>query len=339
MSEVLVSVVLPIYNVEKYLDRCVNSIINQTYKNLEIILVDDGSPDNCPTMCEEWKKRDERIKAVHKPNAGLGMARNTGIENATGDYICFIDSDDFIDADTIETCVGRLILDKTDIAIYGYKSIGKDGTINNQAIPHCPKNLYRSKEVQEIFLPQLISPIKGDWGIMMSSCCCLYNMKLINNTSFRFVSEREIISEDVYSLLKLYKKVESVSVINRSFYNYCLNETSLTHTYRKDRYEKIKYFYLESLKLCKEQGYNNDVIKAMQGSYISNTIAAIKMITKSDEKLSEKKKALRNITEDEVLQDLLQSDELWIENKNKRILYKILRNKNILALYAVARLR
>ena len=90
-NQILVSVVLPIYNVEKYMDRCINSIINQTYKNLEIILVDDGSPDNCPQKCDDWGIKDSRIKVVHKKNAGLGMARNTGIENATGDYICFID--------------------------------------------------------------------------------------------------------------------------------------------------------------------------------------------------------------------------------------------------------
>ena len=85
----LVSVVLPIYNVEKYLDRCIESVINQTYKNLEILLVDDGSPDSCPQKCEEWAKKDERIKVIHKTNAGLGYARNTGIENASGEYICF----------------------------------------------------------------------------------------------------------------------------------------------------------------------------------------------------------------------------------------------------------
>ena len=84
-----ISLIIPVYNVEKYLDRCITSIVNQTYRNLEIILVDDGSPDNCPSMCDRWGEKDSRIKVVHKENAGLGMARNTGIECATGDYICF----------------------------------------------------------------------------------------------------------------------------------------------------------------------------------------------------------------------------------------------------------
>ena len=102
MIEVKVSIVVPVYNVEKYLDRCIESIVNQTYKNLEIILVDDGSTDSCPQMCDEWGLKDSRIKVVHKENAGLGMARNTGIDNALGEYIFFFGSDDYVDVTTVE---------------------------------------------------------------------------------------------------------------------------------------------------------------------------------------------------------------------------------------------
>lgn len=97
-----VTVVIPIYNVEKYLNRCIESVAGQTYKNLEIILVDDESPDNCPRICEDWKNRDNRIKVIHKKNGGLGYARNIGIDCATGEYICFVDSDDYIAADMVE---------------------------------------------------------------------------------------------------------------------------------------------------------------------------------------------------------------------------------------------
>lgn len=98
----LISVIVPIYKVEKYLDRCINSIVNQTYRNLEIILVDDGSPDKCPLMCDEWQKKDERIKVIHKENGGLSSARNAGLDIATGEYIAFVDSDDYILPDMYE---------------------------------------------------------------------------------------------------------------------------------------------------------------------------------------------------------------------------------------------
>ncbi len=98
----LISVIVPVYKVEKYLDQCVSSIVNQTYKNLEIILVDDGSPDNCPAMCDAWAEKDSRIRVIHKENGGLSQARNVGLALATGEYIGFVDSDDWIAADMYE---------------------------------------------------------------------------------------------------------------------------------------------------------------------------------------------------------------------------------------------
>ena len=92
----LISVIVPVYKVEKYLDKCVQSIVDQTYRNLEIILVDDGSPDNCPAMCDAWAEKDDRIRVIHKENGGLSDARNAGMAIATGEYIGFVDSDDWI---------------------------------------------------------------------------------------------------------------------------------------------------------------------------------------------------------------------------------------------------
>ena len=102
MENPLISVIVPIYNVEEYLNRCVESIVNQTYQKLEIILVDDGSPDNCPRMCDDWAKKDSRIKVIHKENGGLSDARNAGMKITTGEYISFIDSDDYIETCMIE---------------------------------------------------------------------------------------------------------------------------------------------------------------------------------------------------------------------------------------------
>lgn len=112
----LISVIVPIYNVEKYLARCVDSIVNQTYKNLEIILVDDGSPDRCPQMCDDYAEKDSRIKVVHKKNGGLSDARNAGIDVATGEYISFIDSDDYVSDDFFECLLDVMNKKNSDIA-------------------------------------------------------------------------------------------------------------------------------------------------------------------------------------------------------------------------------
>lgn len=118
----LISVIIPIYKVEEYLDKCISSVVNQTYKNLEIILVDDGSPDNCPTMCDDWAKKDERIRVIHKSNGGLSDARNVGLEIASGDYIAFVDSDDYIKPDMIEKLYAAIRREDADIAACGILS-------------------------------------------------------------------------------------------------------------------------------------------------------------------------------------------------------------------------
>ena len=123
MKNPLISVIVPIYNVEEYLNRCVESIVYQTYQNLEIILVDDGSPDNCSHMCDCWAGKDNRIKVIHKENGGLSDARNAGMKIATGEYISFIDSDDWIDRKTFSLVMEKIIATKAQIGAFNIISV------------------------------------------------------------------------------------------------------------------------------------------------------------------------------------------------------------------------
>ena len=115
----LISVIIPIYKVEEFLDKCISSVVNQTYYNLEIILVDDGSPDNCPQMCDVWASRDNRINVIHKPNGGLSDARNAGIQIAKGDFIAFVDSDDWIAPNMYQMMVDAIEKENADICACG----------------------------------------------------------------------------------------------------------------------------------------------------------------------------------------------------------------------------
>lgn len=117
MRNELISVIVPVYKVEKYLDECVASIVGQTHKNLEIILVDDGSPDNCPAMCDEWAKKDERIRVIHKQNGGVSSARNEGLKQANGEFICFVDSDDYILPNYCELMLEALYKNNVDVVV------------------------------------------------------------------------------------------------------------------------------------------------------------------------------------------------------------------------------
>ena len=123
----LVSIIVPVYKVEKYLDQCVQSLVDQTYQNIEIVLVDDGSPDSCPAMCDEWSKKDSRIKVIHKQNGGLMSAWVEGVKNCTADYVCFVDSDDYVKEGFVEILYGELMKNNADVSICDYVEVWDDG--------------------------------------------------------------------------------------------------------------------------------------------------------------------------------------------------------------------
>ena len=120
MQNSVVSIIVPVYKVEPYLDQCVQSIVDQTYENLEIILVDDGSPDNCPAMCDAWAKKDDRVQVIHKENGGVSTARNTGLDTATGSYITFVDADDWLEPNAVEILLEQAVSTGADIVVGNY---------------------------------------------------------------------------------------------------------------------------------------------------------------------------------------------------------------------------
>ena len=328
MENVLVSVVIPIYGVEKYLERCLESVVGQTYPYLEIILVDDGSPDHCPAICDEWAKKDARIKVIHKNNAGLGMARNTGMEQATGVYICFIDSDDYIEKDALESAVSVAVRENADVVCYGFTRINSRGERGSQIIPNTERPVYKGKDVQNIFLPDLIAsnPKSGKKSnLHMSAWACLYSLPFINRVAWRFSSERDIISEDVYSHLRLYTHVNKVAVLSKALYCYCENSASLTRTYHADRYIRIRHFYEECIRVCDELNYSSEVYHRLAVPFLSFTISALKQETAAKLKKNERYENVKAILKDDVfcrVLDEVRHDQVGI---SKRLFYSMAR--------------
>lgn len=342
MGKDLVSIVVPIYNVEPFLERCLCSIVNQTYQNLEIILVDDGSPDNCPQICDDWAKRDARIRVIHKENAGLGMARNTGIEHATGEYICFFDSDDYIDLMAIEKAHALAITESADIVYFGSASVDKQGIVYRECIPKTEKLCFRGNEVRKEFLPDLIDyrhAAAKNKNLCLSACFVLYSMDLIKRVNWRFVSERENISEDSYSLIHLYKFVETVAIVPETLYFYCENGTSLTRIYRKDRYEKIKQFYFDCTDMAKHLGYDQEILIRISGVFLSLSLAAMKQITTADMYTKEKKRLLKEIIEDETMQSVLADPDCRYKSRARKILFFAMRAKAHQMVYCLVKLQ
>lgn len=232
-----VSIIIPIWNVEKYLDRCIHSVLNQTLRDIEVILVDDESPDNCPKMCDEYARIDSRIKVIHKKNNGLGLARNSGIEVANGEYITFIDSDDFIELNMMERLYIECKNENLDII---YSEFNVDD-YSGFRIVLSPEKLYiGSEQIEELCLdmvgaePTYISSVK----FQCSACKGLYSLDLIRKHNLKFLSERQYISEDLLFNLDLLKFAQKVKTVPWQLYHYCLNGISLTHIYRPDRWQK-----------------------------------------------------------------------------------------------------
>ena len=210
----LVSIIIPVYNVEQYLDKCVESVIRQTYSNLEIILVDDGSPDNCPEMCDRYSKIDPRILVIHKKNGGLSEARNAGIDIAKGEYISFIDSDDYVEDNYVKILVDEMIKYNADI------SCGKHNVIySDKVIKHYTGKRYVLKP--EDALDMLLYHNDMD----VSAWAKLYKKSLFDKV--RFPVGR--LYEDAATTYKLIDK-SSVIVLNSiPVYNYIIRDNSITN--------------------------------------------------------------------------------------------------------------
>lgn len=213
MNNPLISVIVPIYKVEEYLDRCVESIVNQTYKNLEIILVDDGSPDNCPQMCDEWAEKDNRINVVHKENGGLSDARNAGMPFATGEIISFIDSDDWIDLDMFKKMLSRMQNDNSDMVSCGVKWVEEDGS------------LIRDVTSDDVVLDTTtaMKELLNDSKLKQHVWNKIYKYDLIKDIPF----EKGKYHEDVFWSYQIVGRAKKVSVVKESFYNYVQRSNSI----------------------------------------------------------------------------------------------------------------
>lgn len=340
MQTGLVTVVVPVYNTEKYLDRCIQSIVNQTYQNLEILIIDDGSPDNCPQMCDNWADIDDRIRVIHKKNEGLGMARNSGIENSTGEYICFFDSDDYVALDTIENAYTVAIAEKSDVVLFGMADVNSRGEIIKEILPESERNPICGNEVRSHFLPDLIDNKHTAVvykNLCLSACSCLWSMRMIKQTNWKFVSERDIISEDSYSIIWIYKYVDKVSLLPKALYFYCENSNSLSHTYRVGQFERIKKFYLASLKLAEQQEYSDEVRKSISGLFLSFSISAIKQIAAEDMSCREKIKTIKQIVNDDGIQRALAKIKRRRYGIARTILFWAIRHKFSGLCYLLAR--
>ena len=324
----LVSIVVPVYNVERFINKCVESIVGQTYSNLEIILVDDGSPDNCPAICDEWAKKDSRIKVIHKENQGLGMARNSGIEVATGKYITFIDSDDYVDTTLVERCMQAASVEDADLIWYSMTDVNEKGERSSSTDSDRVTIYSGNRDVTENLLPNLISfdYRSGECSnFAFSAWSGLFSLDLIRKNSLLFPSERQIISEDTYFLLQYFRYVQTAVTLDEILYFHYINTSSLTTVYRADRQEKNDFFLKVTLELIDELGYPEEIRTRLFMIYHSFTLAALKLVTQSALTKREKQRICKDILKSEALQGSINRNVLAREKKTVRLFFRLAR--------------
>ena len=215
------SVIIPIYNVEAYLDQCIRSVCEQTYRTLEIILVDDGSPDSSPEICDRWAAEDSRIKVIHKTNGGLSDARNAGLDVATGQYIYFLDSDDYIKPNLVETVLQNMD-ESTDMVVFNYAACRENGSVETKAY-HQLGIFYVSDENRMTFLVDTILGNRIGWEAWNR----VYRRDLIEKYCLRFADNRVVFAEDMYFCLCYCAHARKVVSISQPLYYYRLREGSI----------------------------------------------------------------------------------------------------------------
>lgn len=244
-----VTIVVPIYNVEKYLERCIDSILSQTYKNIEVILVNDGSTDNSLQLCNKYKSIDNRVIIIDKLNGGLSDARNAGIKKACGEYISFIDSDDFILPTMIEKMTMQIIKDQADICICDMEYLYDDGT----------KSFASGGDIKEASIMDMPSLIR----INNSACNKLYKTLMFNDVQFPVGK----FYEDLATIPILLYKAKKVTKVSEPFYVYYQRSGSIAHTANKKIFEIYEAIH-DCIEYVEKHGNEETVLNELYHLYI-----------------------------------------------------------------------
>lgn len=301
-----ISVVVAAYNVEKYIARCLNSIRNQTYRDIEILVVNDCSTDKTESICSAICHEDKRVVLINKQeNEGLSEARNSGIDKATGEYITFVDGDDFIDLNTIESCVNIINSFKVDEVVFGSSFDKRNGQIYSMKMTHS-LDYYQGCDMK-IYLNESLGSLpheKSDRNIGITPWGRVYKRSLLKDYNLRFISERIYIYEDLTFFLLSTPYIDSAAILDQPLYHYCENEGSLTQKVDASRFYKVKKMYEYIKKTYMNLIFNDEETRLrfarLMLSYIRLSVMQVGKSTKNPE-------LIRDICNDQFAKEIVNS--------------------------------
>lgn len=335
----LISVIVPVYNVENYLDQCIISIINQTYKNIEILIIDDGSTDNSSQKCDEYIKKDNRIKVFHKTNTGLGFTRNYGMKKSSGKYIMFVDSDDYTSKNTIEFLYLAILKYNCDTSISGYIKVDNEG--NEIYKEHYNNEIFKNIEIKNKLLPRMIGSLPDIHdSIFCTSCAKLYSVDIINKNNLKFYSEREIQSEDLAFQMDYFRYSSKVVVIKENLYYYRTNFKSLSMKYKENRFTDLLKVYSYIYGCINKYNLPDSTFLRLDKMLFVQTLSCILQETPSVNKKS-RKQCIQNIniiTNNMILQNVINDYPIKRLNLKQKIYLFLLKFKMNKSLFFISKI-
>lgn len=260
MGNKLVSIIVPAYGVEKELPRCLDSLLNQTYKNIEILLVDDGSPDQCPQICDTYGEKDQRVRVFHKENGGLSSARNYALDRVSGDYISFVDGDDWVTKDFIEVLVHDLETNHADMSIIGYSLAWENGKYLSQTPEHVYEVLDGDQAMRELFIQR---------KFQCMSWTKLYKRELFH--SVRFPDGK--LFEDIAVSIDLFRQCSTIVVNGTSKYMYYQRPNSIVNSQMNENKLVMLDFVEEMVEYARKQG--GIYIREAESFYLKSALMLI----------------------------------------------------------------
>lgn len=243
-----ISIIIPVYQVEKYIKRCLDSILSQTYSNLEIILIDDGSRDMSGKICDEYAVKDSRIKVIHQDNAGVSVARNKGLDICTGDYITFVDSDDFLEPFMYEKMMEKVTEYNCDVVMCD--CVKDDGVMQIPYTHDIRAGFYDYDQLKEEYYPHLLMMENVEYPATISNCLILFRREVAS--SIRYIEGVRYSEDLLFGAQLLYNAKSFYYMKGEFYYHYWMNSDSASHTFKEDKWEDYKVLYKKSSKLFRQ---------------------------------------------------------------------------------------
>ena len=330
MKEYKVSIIVPVYNTEKYLEKCVNSLTGQTYKNIEIILVDDGSKDGGGSLCDELAKKDHRIKVIHKENGGLISSWKRGVKESCGEYLCFVDSDDWVDLVMIEEMAAHLTGEEREIVASDYvieKDDGSSKYVYQQLLP----GEYTREDIETKVIPNLLGREKR--YVTISRCMKLIGRRLIEDNQV-YSKPAIVVGEDTTIMLPSLIDCQRLVVMDhKAYYHYLYVQESMVHKYSAGLYDNILQL-IDTTKQIINEKFTGEELAERKKQVDQESVFWLFLVLKNEARGNPGgyRKNILEVCRNAKIRELVKNTPVEIEETANKLLYLVLKHPNHLTI-------